>query len=67
MSGNDPIPGIFYLKQSGKEDSMAAKIELNMWKQRKETKAQLTLSRQQKNMQSKSVTVLQADYWSRDM
>ena len=62
MSGNDPIPGIFYLKQSGKEDSMAAKIELNIWKQRKETKAQLTLSRQQKNMQSKSDSVLQAYY-----
>lgn len=29
MSGNDPISGIFYMKQSGQEDSMAAKIELN--------------------------------------
>lgn len=30
MSGNDPIPGISYMKQSGRKDSMAAKIELNM-------------------------------------
>lgn len=50
MSGNDPIPRIFYMKQSGKEGSMTVKIELNMRKQRKETKAQLTLSRQQGNI-----------------
>lgn len=34
MSRNDPIPGIFYMKQSGQEHSMAAKMELNNWKQR---------------------------------
>lgn len=51
VSGNDPIPGIFHMKQSGKEDPVAAKIERNTQKQRKETKAQLASSRQHRSMQ----------------
>lgn len=51
IAGNDPTPGIFYMKQSGKEEPMAAKIELNTQKQRKETKAQVTSSRQQGSTQ----------------
>lgn len=52
MSGNDPILGIFYMKQSGKEDSMSAKITLTMWKQtKKETKAKLISSGKQEHTQ----------------
>lgn len=43
MSDNDASPGIFYIKQSGKEDCMAAKYV--------ETKAKLTPCRKQGNMQ----------------
>lgn len=62
MSGNDPIPGIFYLKQSGKEDSMAAKIELNMWKQRKKQKHNSPFPDNRETCEVESVTVLQAEY-----